>query len=155
MGRIIHNNYKNILKVALIVYVLMLVYFLFFYPEFRNDNIINNYNISPFKTIKLFLEYKEYLGSKSYMLNIYGNILGFIPIGILFPILFEKTRKAYKIATTTFLISFVIETIQFLTEVGSFDIDDIILNTIGGIIGYGFFVAAKNMVKIKEVKNGK
>lgn len=71
--------------------------------------------------------------------NLAGNLLMFLPLGIYLPIIWKKCRKLM----TTLLISLTvligIELIQFLTLLGSLDIDDLILNLFGILIGYGLW----------------
>lgn len=72
--------------------------------------------------------------------NIIGNFILFIPIGILLPYLFPQLNSFKKIALISFLASFLIECTQYLLRnAGTYrtaDIDDIILNTVGGILGW-------------------
>jgi len=68
--------------------------------------------------------------------NIAGNIVGFIPLGILFPLLFVGLRRIWRTALMVFLVSLGFELTQLVTGIGIFDIDDLILNVTGGIIGY-------------------
>lgn len=66
------------------------------------------------------------------------NILLFIPFGILIPFLWKKYDKVVHIFLSGFLFSMFIEVTQLLNN-RSTDIDDLILNTIGGLIGYGIY----------------
>ena len=65
--------------------------------------------------------------------------MAFIPFGILLPIVISGYKKSAIIIFDGLVVSLIIETIQLLTKVGSFDVDDIILNTIGVAIGYVLF----------------
>ncbi|MGU8605254.1 VanZ family protein, partial [Clostridium perfringens] len=56
--------------------------------------------------------------------------------GFLIPLLFKKIHNVGSIFIVSFGISLTIELIQLLTGLGFFDVDDIILNVLGGIIGY-------------------
>ncbi len=71
--------------------------------------------------------------------NLFGNIALFIPLGLLYPLTSRRdtfVSVMLKILITTGLI----EIIQYLLIAGrSADIDDIILNTLGGLIGYGLY----------------
>ncbi len=74
-----------------------------------------------------------------------GNLILLLPIGLLFPFLFAKLNNVKRILLTGFFISLFIELIQlsFSVYIGSiyrsFDVDDLILNTLGTLIGYWFF----------------
>lgn len=68
--------------------------------------------------------------------NFLGNIVLFIPIGFLLPCVTDWNRM-WKTVVTGIGFSMVIETIQLITSRGYFDFDDVILNGLGCIIGYG------------------
>ncbi|HRH50106.1 MAG TPA: VanZ family protein [Panacibacter sp.] len=68
--------------------------------------------------------------------NLAGNIVGFIPLGILFPLLFPFFRSIWKTTLLVFVISLAFESIQLCTGLGIFDVDDLILNVAGGLTGY-------------------
>lgn len=70
--------------------------------------------------------------------NLLANLLMFVPMGMALPVLFEeKFNKLWKVVAFVILLVIVIEVVQFLTFSGSADIDDLILNTVGAIVGYG------------------
>ncbi|KMZ43160.1 MULTISPECIES: VanZ family protein [Bacillales] len=64
----------------------------------------------------------------------FGNVAAFIPFGILFPLLYRV--RFGKFISLFVLAIFVLETVQALTYLGSFDVNDVISNTIGAAIGY-------------------
>ncbi len=66
------------------------------------------------------------------------NIVMVIPVGFIIPIVFENTRKWWKTVLWIILIITSIETIQYFIG-RSADVDDLIMNTIGGLIGYSLF----------------
>lgn len=67
-------------------------------------------------------------------LNIYGNIILFLPLGI-YLMFFMKRRKAVKSLLAVFGISLFFEAFQYAAAIGATDIDDIILNCAGGLFG--------------------
>ncbi|WP_099974546.1 VanZ family protein [Lactobacillus terrae] len=79
--------------------------------------------------------------------NLFGNILWFIPIGIFLPYLWSKNMKFYHIVIYGALISLSIETLQFFLATGVSDIDDVITNTIGAIVGYILYRAVHSITK--------
>ena len=95
---------------------------------------IRRANLVPFTTILLFI--KSRLAMRDIVGNLLGNILGFIPFGILVPILFRQLAGLKAVLVGALTISFVFEIIQLLAVLGSFDVDDLLLNTIGAGIGY-------------------
>ena len=73
------------------------------------------------------------------IISLLGNFALFMPFGYFIPRLFEKYRVFIKFILFTFVVLLSIETIQVLTIRGCFDVDDIILNLAGAVIG--FFIA--------------
>ena len=70
------------------------------------------------------------------IINLIGNIVVFIPMGIFLPIFFKLPKKFWGMVIITILIILSVETIQFCTYTGTFDVDDIILNLFGVILGF-------------------
>ena len=73
--------------------------------------------------------------------NLLGNIILFIPFGFLLPCVTDWNRM-WKTVVTGIGFSLLIETIQLITSQGCFDFDDVILNSLGCVIGYGIHRAA-------------
>ena len=73
------------------------------------------------------------------IISLLGNFALFIPFGLFIPRLFERYRRFVKFILLAFAILISFETFQVLTLRGSFDVDDIILNLAGAVIG--FFIA--------------
>ena len=65
-----------------------------------------------------------------------GVVIGFIPYGFILPVIARKCRSGFFIILSGFGISLLVETIQLITKVGCFDVDDLILNTLGAALGY-------------------
>lgn len=74
--------------------------------------------------------------SLDFFYNSFGNVLFFIPFGILFPIVFSKKQSFLKTILTGMIFSIFIEILQFLLATGVSDIDDVFFNTCGAIVGY-------------------
>lgn len=68
-------------------------------------------------------------------MNIGGNILGFVPLGFLIPVLLFRRAKFLKTVFLVFLVSLFFESVQLYTGLGVFDVDDLLLNTFGGMLG--------------------
>lgn len=68
------------------------------------------------------------------------NVLLFIPFGFLMPLTFYKMRKGKQVALGALVISILIETVQYVFQCGKTEVDDVILNCLGAMIGYGLFV---------------
>ncbi|MCD8028515.1 MAG: VanZ family protein, partial [Erysipelotrichaceae bacterium] len=67
------------------------------------------------------------------------NILMFVPIGFLVPLVSVKMRRFYKTSLFSLLLTLFIETSQLISHRGIFEADDILNNLVGGMIGYGLF----------------
>lgn len=132
------DNKKLILWVCFIAYLLLLGYMLFFSSYFGRDGHDNyRYNLIFLQEIGRFYHYGIRTGEwELFVLNVFGNIGVFIPIGLFLPKLFQRCKNALLTTVLTFELSFVIEIIQLLTKVGSFDVDDLFLNALGGLCGY-------------------
>ena len=125
--------------VLFVAYLAVLVYFVFFAESFgrlpsqRDDYA---YNLELFKEIRRFYVYRHQLGWKAVTLNLGGNVVGFMPFGFFLPIVSRRGRKWYNALLLGFFLSLCIEITQLVFKVGSFDVDDLLLNTIGGILGF-------------------
>jgi len=140
---------------AFILYISILIYFLFFADMLgRTSGAMNyRYNLTPFKEIRRFIVYSGHLGVSSVFTNLIGNIVAFIPFGIFLPILTNNRLKIFQVTVFTFALTLSIELIQLKSMVGIFDVDDIILNTLGGIIGYLMFFVWKSIKERKKSKS--
>lgn len=125
--------------ILLYIYILLLSYFLFFSERYGRDLVTQQYNLQPFKEIKRFIRYRGQIGWEGFIVNIFGNIIAFMPYGFLLPLLNKAYRRFYIILILCVLFSLTVETAQLLLKVGVFDIDDILLNSFGGILGYVIF----------------
>lgn len=121
------------------IYILLLAYFLFFSERYGRDLVTQQYNLHLFKEIKRFIRYRKQIGLEGFIVNIFGNVLAFMPYGFLLPLLNKAYRGFYRIAFLSILFSLVIEISQLLLKVGVFDVDDILMNSLGGIAGYLMF----------------
>lgn len=132
-------NHKAVMKLLFIIYMCVLVYVVFFAESMgRTPQEGYVYNLIPLKEIRRFLKYiwdNDALGSMA-RLNVFGNIIAFIPFGIYLPYTSESKLGFISTFLYTFSLSLTIELVQLITKVGSCDVDDIILNTLGGVVGY-------------------
>lgn len=138
------TNKEKIKKLArpialalLAAYVLLLLNLTFFNPSYGRTEGLRGINPVPFSTIL------QYLGGSmttySIIINLLGNIAAFMPMGFLTPIAFPAVRSFKCVFFVTCLSTILVEITQYLTRSGISDIDDILLNTAGGILGYLFF----------------
>jgi len=90
--------------------------------------------------------------SKTIFTEIVPNILLFIPLGFFIPTAFRKTRRILKTSLIILSVTFCVEFFQYFIE-RKCDIDDIITNMLGGIIGYGLFKTANHLCKNRKLWN--
>ena len=125
--------------ILFVLYLILLIYFLFFAEEMgRNPQMREgySYNLTLFKEIRRFYEHREILGYRALFLNIFGNVLAFMPFGFFLPMIWKRTDRLFLTAVSSFLMSLCVETVQLVSRVGSFDVDDLLLNTIGRVLGF-------------------
>ena len=115
--------YKELLDLAFITYTLCLFYVVTF-----EDISYGTSNLIPFKEI-----FRYQIGSRLFIKNILGNIFMFIPYGFMTGY-YLKLKKPYLAVFLTLILSISIESVQLV--IGRvFDIDDILLNLVGGLTG--------------------
>ena len=143
-------------KVLFLLYVGFLIYFLFVAEWYGRTGAAEEYryNLELFREIRRFLTYREELGSCTVFANLCGNILIFVPYGF-FISMASRTRGFFKTSFCSMGLSLCVETVQLITRVGSFDVDDILLNTVGGVIGYIIFAVCNMMRRNYDVRERK
>ncbi len=104
------------------------------FPAYTLEAGINSANFVPFKSILSVID--NGLAYQYGIHNNWGNIIGFFPAGILLPVLFRRLQNAGNVVLSLWLISLFFETIQLFTGLGIFDIDDLLLNCLGGMLGF-------------------
>jgi glycopeptide antibiotics resistance protein len=121
--------------------------------DFTTQRIKNNLrhsNFSPLHTVKLYM--RSNLSERIVFANIGGNILGFVPFGFLLPLLFRFFHKKRRIIAAGLLFSFGFETAQLITGLGRFDIDDLLLNTVGALLGF-LLLRTMQLISQAQTKN--
>ncbi len=112
----------------------------FYYTDSENvtllDTFIDNSNLIPFSNTYHYITGTEHFPLIVIFNNIIGNILVLLPLGLLLPLLFRSYRKFSKTLRTVILSTVLVEVTQATFRIGQFDVDDIILNTFGGLLGY-------------------
>lgn len=121
--------YKEFFTLLFIVYILLL------FELVSNTDVqgISN-NFLPFKEI---MRYE--IGSKYFIWNVLGNIVIFVPFGFIVSYILDS-KKIVKPLFLTFVASLTIEFVQMYIG-RSFDVDDILLNCIGGAVGFLLYIA--------------
>lgn len=84
-----------------------------------------------------------------FIVEVVPNIMMFIPLGIFIPIVNKNKRTVFKTAMLVLMMTFSVEFVQYFIGRSS-DINDIITNLLGGVIGYGVFVLANKLFENKK-----
>lgn len=126
---------KNMLFV---IYIIFMCYGLFFAEGFGRSIERDSYNLVPFTEIRRYISAVDQIGAGRVFVNLIGNLVLFLPFGYLLPLLWPKGDRHHPfiMIATIVIFSVFVEAMQFVTKSGVCDIDDVILNTIGGMLGY-------------------
>ncbi len=140
------GNWVRILFVLYILIVIKVIIFKYPYEElraiassWRRDVILEGLgtaNFTPFKTIKMYIDYAYKLNSVE---NLAGNVLVFVPFGFLFPFVAREGDRFFVMFVNAFVFILGIEVFQLFSAFGAFDVDDILLNCLGAAMGYGIY----------------
>lgn len=151
---------RNVLALAFVGYMILLIYFLFFSEEYGRTTHFSEYqyNFTPFHEISRYIRYRDVVGPGLFLVNIVGNVVVFMPFGFFVPGLEKKKPKAVlhflKVTALGFLFSLSVETTQLISRVGCFDVDDLILNTVGVALGFiCYCICHKLLSKIRKMRN--
>ncbi|MGG4448289.1 VanZ family protein [Brevibacillus sp. HB1.4B] len=94
-------------------------------------------NLVPFHEIENYVRSIRNYQSWHSAVNFVGNVIAFMPLGFLLPLLFpKKAGSLFRVTLLSLLLSLGVELTQLVMNVGTFDVDDLLLNTAGGMIGY-------------------
>ncbi|NDI35782.1 VanZ family protein [Chengkuizengella sediminis] len=131
------------------IYCLTIFPFPFYVYPYEKGNAFQLMNLIPFASIYGSLTHFYYMVP---LRNIGGNILLFMPLGFAIPLRY-KVNKLWKVMLIGLFISFTVEVVQLFISIRSFDVDDLILNTLGTIMGlivYRLFILVTKSAKQKE-----
>lgn len=135
------KKHRIVSRFLFTLYSAFLIYFLIFSDWYGRTGVMQeyHYNLELFREIKRFWTHREQLGFLVTATNLLGNIFIFVPFGFFMAL---ASKKRSLIVTTFFscMLSLTVEIFQLISRVGSFDVDDLLLNTIGGILGYVVYI---------------
>ncbi len=152
---IILDLQKQIMRFSFIGYILFLLYKLLLEPQrlLTREILIANrdiyFNLIPFKTISRYFQYFSYFKLWDWISNIFGNVFLFIPFGLMIPFMIKSRYKLPFTVGLGFFMVLNIELIQHYFGLGVFDVDDIILNIFGIIMG---FIGYKSIERVTNSK---
>lgn len=142
------KNRKSLIISLAALYACAMIYLLLWRQPSRSGlpylrQLSQHLNLMPFHTIRKFIWVITHSTSPRLLrqasMNLFGNILLFLPLGFFPPLLWKGMQKFWKSAALAAGIMICIEALQMLLLVGTCDVDDIILNVLGASLGYGFY----------------
>ena len=124
---------KAVWWIAMAVYLFVILRITVFRSGFSLDNLFGGtFNFSPFAE---YLRFAQNGSWREFLYYLLGNIICFIPFGGL---LCRNKTGALKVLIISVLFSVAIEALQYVFGTGVTEIDDVILNTFGSMLGYYF-----------------
>lgn len=146
------EKHKRILWALFCLYCAVMLWLLFGREEATGDlshweQMQIRINLTPFHTISKQLRrlwrFHEPWAVRHSVINLGGNVVLFVPLGIFLPLLYKPLRRLWRVMLVTALIIVLVEVGQVLTLLGRCDVDDVILNVLGAAIGYGVYKGIK------------
>lgn len=152
----IFNFPRKIVEFFFLLYFIAIIYFTmgntYGYSVLTPIHFGENFYINLIPLKETILMFQQDLGTALY--NVFGNTIMFIPLGVFIPLLYRKKLNILHITLYGSFCSLLIELSQIFTGLRSFDIDDIIINTIGSIIGfliYRTIISFNSNSKLKDL----
>ncbi|WP_219837895.1 VanZ family protein [Paenibacillus sp. R14(2021)] len=126
---------KVVTGILVCAYTVLLIYWMFIgFGRSSSHSSGYHYNVVPLHTIKLYVVHAGRFDLNYWLVNLVGNIAVFAPLGLTVPYICRL--KLLKFTVVFVLALFLLESLQLLLQRGSFDIDDILLNTVGAWLGF-------------------
>ena len=148
-----HLNWKRELQLILVYICIVVVVRFTFFPFSKVDGkiqplIFDIATMWPFRINWIpFVNLFDYPNTRDILINVIGNTTMFIPLGIVWPIVFKELDTHTKIVAAGIGCSLLIEILQLPFFVRVSDVDDLILNSLGYIAGYGIYLLVKKLRK--------
>jgi len=107
-------------------------------------------NLVPFVTIHRYVYHSSAFATGNWAINLFGNVGVFVPYGLLLPALWKGCRTLLGMLAAFLAGLFVAELLQLVLRVGSFDVDDFILNGLGACFGYAAYAWLRRLGRKKR-----
>ena len=152
------TNWKRELELMLVYICIVVIVRFTFCPFGKVDGRIQPLLFDKDKILPFWLNFVpfvywfDYPTMKEALLNLIGNTTMFIPLGIVWPAVFRKLNKPWKVIAAGVGVSLTIEILQLPFFDRVTDIDDLLLNSLGFLMGYGIRLIVKKAIK-KSVSN--
>ena len=130
-----------VLYCAVLLYILILDKAVSGYHQSLR-NILAHINLIPFRTIATYIVRlaNDSINLDTVIKNLAGNLLLFVPMGAFLPFAFDKMKKLWRVVLVLLVVILSVELMQIVLAIGSFDVDDLLLNMLGGMLGYSIFL---------------
>ncbi len=109
-------------------------------------------NLIPFRTIEEFVKIGARGAFWRSFSNIAGNVCIFAPLGYFLPLLWKPFRRFWRVMLTALGVSLFFEVSQYVCYLGSADVDDLLLNTLGACLGYGCYCAVRKLAGNRRLR---
>ena len=152
------KNCKKFWKFVFLVYILILIRLIVFkYPWGYLVDIVKSWekgvvleglstaNFTLGKSIRMYIKYFNKFPFWNGFANLVGNILVFVPFGFLLPKAYPGCGRWWRVLYCAVGIVMCIELFQLFSAFGAFDVDDILLNVSGSVIGYSIFAVVRKL----------
>ncbi|MDQ0256945.1 glycopeptide antibiotics resistance protein [Evansella vedderi] len=106
-------------------------------------------NFIPFSSILTYIMNFEHYNFSIWFYNLFGNILAYIPLGYFIALLFPTFNQARQILLISLFPITALEIIQYISVMGVFDVDDVLLNMLGAWIGFLLYNSLAKIFKDK------
>jgi glycopeptide antibiotics resistance protein len=130
---------RPIVGLLLIAYLFLLFYLTLLAFPVHHPHSHALLNLMPFESIVSDV----HAGGRRMFRNVLGNLAVFLPMGFFVPLLRRPWTSAFRVALVCMILSLAIETLQYDSGRRVADIDDVLLNTLGGVLGYAGFVGLR------------
>ena len=137
---------RRVAAVLLVAYLALLLYLTIFISFSFGPG--KKLNLRPFEMMVQDIR----TGGAGLIINFFGNIAVFAPLGVLLPVVFGRRWGLLRVTLAGMFLSLGIETTQWLCGFRVADIDDVILNTLGASIGYGVFAIGRKLLTSRRIE---
>ncbi len=141
---------REAVLILMYIYLAVIIRFVFFSRNLVDGHIpplvFDAGSVFPLRiNLEPLVQYSHYVYIRDIIWNVAGNILMFIPGGIILPVVYRQLDSFWKVTAAGVIISLCIEILQLPFPCRASDIDDLILNTLGVMIGYGIYKALRRL----------
>ena len=134
---------KKVSKTVFAVYLLTLLWLVLFKFSYDLFGVLLDHQTRSLNLIPFW-------GSEGSMREVIDNLIVFVPFGLLLGVIFKETDFWRKLALI-FAFSFIAETLQFIFAIGTTDITDLIMNTLGGLVGLVLYNLGSKYIHDKKL----